>query len=124
MIYKAKCVFNARKLDRKKPPPNSMVFGAVSSARIPYTYTAVPFTSAPQLDVYDDEVYVPGNDNLIKTLVDKMASNGDVSGRCISYHRYDTYLKKIQVDAKIINLYGSFINKVQPRILPAKVLGL
>ena len=70
---------------------------------MPYSYTSLAFSGVP-VDEPGPDVYVPGVDNLVKKLVERMERHTSLSGCCITYDRY-SYLHLL------VFLYDIFFKK-------------
>ena len=86
-LYPTRGNISFRQYNKNKPAKYGLLFRSISSARMPYTYTSLAFSGVP-VDEPGPDVYVPGVDNLVKKLVERMERHTSLSGCCITYDRY------------------------------------
>ena len=85
-LYPTRGNISFRQYNKNKPARYGLLFRSISSARMPYTYTSLAFSGVP-VDEPGPDVYVPGVDNLVKKLVERLERQSTMSGCCITYDR-------------------------------------
>ena len=87
-LYPMRNQIGIKQYNPNKPAKYGLLFKSLNDARYPYTYQSIVYAGKPEKG--DGPFYITGNENYIKTLVEKARSKLSLEGRNISMDRLYT----------------------------------
>ena len=88
-LYPMRTHIGFKQFNPSKPAKYELLFKSINSARYSYTFVSLPYCGKPE-NTEGSEYYVPGIENSVKYLINKLNSYVDLQGRNITFDRLYT----------------------------------
>lgn len=89
-LYSTRTQISFKQYNPSKPAKYGLLFKSINGARYPYTHVTAPYCGKPTDE--SGEYYVPGTENIVMSLVERLSSKVSLKGRNISFDRLYTSL--------------------------------
>lgn len=87
-LYPMRVQISFKQFNPSKPAKYGLLFKSINAARYPYSFMMVVYSGKPV--GVPSEYYVPGTDEIVKSMVSRLQKATDLRGRNISYDRLYT----------------------------------
>lgn len=87
-LYPMRVQISFKQFNPSKPAKYGLLFKSINAARYPYTFLVVVYSGKPKGP--PGEYYVPGTDEIVKSMVSRLKRTNNLQGRNISYDRLYT----------------------------------